>query len=62
MVWSDEPIARFCRHTLRMMKCLNCGNVEDAQIQRQRRCMAPIGEDRHAQIWQRIRHLVQVAV
>lgn len=62
MVWSDEPVSRFGRQTLRMLKCLNCGAREDAQIRQQRRFMAPIGEDRHAKIWQRIKHLVQVAV
>lgn len=62
LVWSHEPISRFCQRTMRMLKCLNCGAREDAQIQRQRRLMAPVGEDRHAQIWQRIKHLIQVAV
>jgi len=62
MVWSDEPVYRFARVTMAMRKCLNCGNTEDAQILRQRRFMAPVGEDRYAKIWQRIKHLVAVAV
>ena len=45
-----------------MQRCLNCGNVEDEQILRQRRFMHPVTEDRQTQIWQRIQHLVARAI
>ena len=62
MVWSEESISRYHHGSLVMRRCLNCGNLEDTQIMRQRRFMAPVGEDRHAKIWNRIRHLVMEAV
>lgn len=62
MVWSQEPISRFCQRTMRMLRCLNCGERSDLQIQRQRRLMHPVDEDRKTTIWNRIRHLVAEAV
>lgn len=40
-----------------MHRCLNCGNLEDEYILRQRRFMHPVAEDRYTQIWNRIKHL-----
>lgn len=62
MVWSQEPISKFCQRTMRMRRCLNCGNIEDAQIQRQRRLMYPVDQDRKTMIWNRIKHLAAEAV
>ncbi len=62
MAWNEEPVTRFCTVTMRMGKCLNCGNREDEQILRQRRFMHPATEDRYTHIMERIRNLVARAI
>ena len=62
VIWSDEPVSRFGSRTITMQRCLNCGDLSDAHVLRQRRLMHPMTEDRQTQIWQRIQHLVARAI